>query len=166
MSAYVIGVDPGLTTGVFAVEWFTGNTPGLRSDPVAVQVHGSEGVIPFVQTMVAHRPGTDIILAVEQFVVGGRAGRSATPHAGRIARALITELQTLALHLVDDRDCSLFTRTAALVKPWATDKRLDAAGLLDATKGMGHARDAARHALYAAVHMGLTADPLSKAAVR
>jgi hypothetical protein len=59
----------------------------------------------------------------------------------------------------------VFTRAAALVKPWATDKRLHAAGLLDATKGMQHARDASRQALYAAVHMGVTPDPLSRKAV-
>jgi hypothetical protein len=56
----------------------------------------------------------------------------------------------------------VFLRAAALVKPWATDRRLTAAGLLDPTAGMGHARDAARHALYAAVHLQLTTDPLSK----
>jgi hypothetical protein len=48
------------------------------------------------------------------------------------------------------------------VKPWATDERLEAAGLLDLTKGMRHARDAARHALFTAVKDGGVPDPLSK----
>jgi hypothetical protein len=57
-----------------------------------------------------------------------------------------------------------YARSAADVKPWATDTRLQAAGLLDLTKGMRHARDAARHALFCAVcDFGLT-DPLSRKA--
>jgi hypothetical protein len=47
------------------------------------------------------------------------------------------------------------------VKPWATDERLAAAGLLDPTKGMRHARDAARHALFCAVRDFGLPDPLS-----
>jgi hypothetical protein len=60
----------------------------------------------------------------------------------------------------------VFLRNASLVKTWATDKRLAAAGLLDATKGMQHARDASRHALYAAVHTGMARDPLSTKAAQ
>jgi hypothetical protein len=156
-SLYVVGVDPGLTTGVFAVEWFDGEHAGLRSDPIAVQVHGSEGVITIVSALLARRPLAEHVLAVEQFVVGARASRSSSAHAGRVTRALISELGELG--------ADVFTRSAAMVKPWATDQRLHAAGLLLATKGMGHARDASRHALYAAVHMGAAQDPLSKKAV-
>lgn len=157
MSALVIGVDPGLTTGVFAVEFGDGQQQvGTRT---AVQIHGSEGVVPLIQTLLGLRPAADPLLAVEQFVVGARASRSSSAHAGRVTRALVAELHNLG--------APVFLRNASLVKTWATDKRLEAAGLLDATKGMGHARDAARHALYAAVHCGYTTDPLSrKAAAR
>jgi hypothetical protein len=159
MGALVIGVDPGLTTGVFAVESTTRIGGGRRGDPIAMQIHGSEGVIPTMQTILARKPEHEQVLAVEQFVVSNRAARSSTPEAGRVTRALIAELGDLGVHV--------FLRNASLVKTWATDKRLEAAGLLDATKGMGHARDASRHALYAAVHCGITTDPLSpKAAAR
>jgi hypothetical protein len=47
------------------------------------------------------------------------------------------------------------------VKPWATDTRLAAAGLMEPTTGMRHARDAARHALFAAVKTYGLPDPLS-----
>jgi hypothetical protein len=50
------------------------------------------------------------------------------------------------------------------VKPWAVDKRLHAAGLLDMTAGMRHARDAARHALFCAVKDYGLPDPLSSKA--
>lgn len=156
MSALVIGVDPGLTTGIVAVGW--GEDGRIVSGPIAIQVHGSEGVVPLVQTLLARKPTFEPILAVEQFVVGNRAARSSSAHAGRVTRALIAELSEMGV--------DVFTRAAALVKPWATDQRLNAAGLLDPVKGMEHARDAARHALYAAVHAGITVDPLSKKAKR
>jgi hypothetical protein len=156
MTALIVGIDPGLTTGVFAVEF--GDDGALVGSRFAVQIHGSEGVVPMVQTFLALRPAAEPLLAVEQFVVSARAARSATPHAGRVTRALIAEL--------GDLEVPIFTRNAAMVKTWATDRRLDAAGLLDSTKGMGHARDASRHALYAAVRCGYTNDPLSTKAVR
>ena len=64
------------------------------------------------------------------------------------------------------RQCKLHIRTAGEVKPWATDKRLHTAGLLDLTAGMRHARDAARHALYSAVRDYGLPDPLSRARLR
>jgi hypothetical protein len=154
VSAVIIGVDPGLTTGVFAIEY--GDDGKRTYGPIAVQVHGSEGVVPIVNLLLARR-AAEPLLAVEQFVVGGRASRSSSAHAGRITRALIAELGELG--------APVFTRNASLVKTWATDKRLEAAGLLPCTKGMNHARDAGRHALYAAVHCGYTHDPLSRTAV-
>lgn len=169
MSTLVVGIDPGLTTGLFAIKYPgdcdlpAGHAVECRSNgPIAAQIHGSEGVVPFVETLLA-RNAAERLIAIEQFVVGARAARSSSAHAGRVTRALVTEVSRLANDLCVD----VFTRSAAMVKPWATDKRLDAAGLLQHCTGMGHARDAARHALYAAVHCGLLADPLSrKAAAR
>lgn len=154
-AAFVIGVDPGLTTGVFAIGY--GADLLVRGEPIALQVHGSEGVIPIIQALLARRPLAEPLLAVEQFVVGGRAARSSSAHAGRVTRALIAELHDIGQQV--------FIRNASLVKTWATDKRLAAAGLIDTTKGMSHARDASRHALYAAVHCGVTGDPLSPKAI-
>jgi hypothetical protein len=54
---------------------------------------------------------------------------------------------------------------AAAVKPWVTDRRLEAAGLLALTSRMHHARDAARHALFALAKAEVFAHPLSRAAV-
>jgi len=147
--ARVIGVDPGPTPGICL----------LREDgePWVLQCN-HEAAVDVVRSLMdidgaspEHR-----ILAVEKFVVGRRAARSATAKAGETTRNLIGELQAL------DKDAHL--RPATQIKAWATDKRLEAAGLLDKTKGMPHARDAARHALYAAVHDGGWHDPLSKKA--
>ena len=51
-------------------------------------------------------------------------------------------------------------RRATDVKPWATDKRLEKAGFPLGRKFLD-ARDAGRHALYAAVYDGKERDPLA-----
>lgn len=147
----VVGVDPGLTTGLAALTFLEGE---LVDSQIAVQVHGSEGVVPFVQALMGRYDNVWTLLSVEAFVIGGRSGRSSTPAGGRVARRLIGALSECG--------ADAFTSyPAATVKPWATDIRLQAAGILAATKGMSHARDASRHALYAAVHRGVAHDPLS-----
>ncbi len=71
---------------------------------------------------------------------------------------MVTELSALAA----DRGVKLAVRHSSAVFPWATDKRLRAAGLYEATTGLVHARAASRHALFAAVHDGGLPDPLSR----
>jgi hypothetical protein len=152
VSALVMGVDPGLTTGVFAVEFDEDGRqagPHRHADP---RLRG-RACRPSRRCWPASRTH-EHLLAVEQFVVGNRAAKSSSAHAGRVTRALIAELHDLGV--------PAFLRNASLVKTWATDRRLEAGGLLASTKGMGHARDASRHALYAAVHCGYTTDPLSR----
>ncbi|TDB80191.1 hypothetical protein E1091_19330 [Micromonospora fluostatini] len=101
------------------------------------------------------------VVAYERFVVGRRAGQSSSAAAGERTRTMVGEVEAWARGAQWRR---VYARSAAEVKPWATDLRLAAAGLLDLTKGMRHARDAARHALYCAVRdLGL-ADPLSRRA--
>lgn len=140
--ACVIGVDPGQTTGIARL---------LLADLSVELVQCSAGVVlDVVAALAGDRPAQ---LAVEQFVVGPRASRSASPQAAQITRDLIG-----ALLAADGARVKL--RTAAGVKPWATDARLKAAGLH--RPGMRHAMDAARHALFAAVSDCGIPDPLSK----
>lgn len=140
----VIGIDPGLTTGVVRIDLdshrpseFAQVSPGL--------------VLPLVEALIGAQADDDVLLAVEAFVVGPRAGRSSTPRGGQVARELIGALLNVPARFV--------SRTAADVKPWATDKRLHAAGLY--APDQRHARDAARHALFAAVRDCGLPDPLS-----
>jgi hypothetical protein len=121
-----------------------------------------------------------VMFAVEKFVVGPRSGRVGTPQASEVARKVIGQLWTLA----HDLNAGIVERTASQVKLWATDARLRrAAGaqavradpgtgfvpnglessLYDATARLPHARDAARHALFAAVQDVHWPDPLSRA---
>jgi hypothetical protein len=154
LSALVVGVDPGPIPGIVVLRVSRHH----RIGPSIFQCDaGSVGWL-VRELLSSAQPWDRRILAIERFVVGPRAARSSTPKAGQLTREMVGALSDLAA-----RDGAEFVdRPAGAVKPWATDKRLTAAGLLDLTKGMPHARDAARHALYAAVHAGLLPDPLSR----
>lgn len=146
----VIGVDPGLTTGVCALHLVD---RAMAVEPLVFQAHGYEASMLLVAALVDDTVHDDALIAVERFVVSTRSARSSHAAAGQLTRELIGSLGTLGVQT--------FHRSASIVKTWATDERLDAAGLTAVTKGMNHARDAARHALYAAVHESLLSDPLS-----
>lgn len=147
----ILGVDPGVTTGLAAL----GVRDGRITQAQALQC--SAGWARWlVRSILDHEPDARRVLAVERFVVGPRAARSSTATAGALTRDLIGAL----LQTAESHGARSVTRPAAAVKPWATDLRLDAAGLLAPCAGMGHARDAARHALFAAVHDAGLPDPL------
>lgn len=144
----VLGIDPGPTTGLFLLEL---NGGVLWSVNAAQCTYGMAGTV--IDAIVQDR--TDTLLAVERFVVGRKSMRAGK--SGEITRDLIGALR-------DTYGTSVVLQTAAEAKAWGTDKRLDAAGLLTSVTGMRHAKDAARHALYAAVkHCGYP-DPLSRKA--
>lgn len=142
MSArHYIGIDPGPTPGIVRLEVKAGV---LTSHDVVQCTAGL--LLPVVNLLSLPGPA---FLAVERFVTRGRANA-----AQALTRDQVGQLQ--AVHP------AITQRNASQVKTWATDARLDAAGLLEPCKGMRHARDAARHALFAAVHGGGIPDPLSK----
>lgn len=152
----VIGVDPGPTPGIVLLRFNGG--------PFAVchVVQCNHGVAPALfETLLRIDPTTPTIVGIERFVIGRKSMRSGA--AGEVTRDLIGTLHEVAMGCNPGRGLWKL-RSASLVKAWATDARLDAIGLLEPTKGMGHARDAARHALFAAVHDGKIPDPLSKRA--
>lgn len=150
----VVGVDPGMTSGIALLVW-------RRVGPEDVTFAGAEFAqvshdltLPVVDMLLGQNRDRMTYLAIERFVVGKasmRAGR-----AGEITRTLIGQLSNG--RVPSDR---LHLRSAADVKPWATDIRLAHAGLMVPTKGMPHARDAARHALFASFRI-VAPDPLSR----
>lgn len=158
-----IGIDPGPTPGFVVLHYF-----GLPDSPrraVVDVVQCSHKITPLLfDTILDSNHGARTVVGIESFIVGRRAGRSSSAKAGAITRNLIGELERVwaETNYLPERSY-WYARTASRVKPWATDQRLEAAGLLAATKGMRHSRDAARHALYAAVKDGGIPDPLSKA---
>lgn len=149
----VLGIDPGGTTGWVSLTYWQGQIGPWELHPG--QLTATDEVLAWVRWCLEH--GHLDLVAIEKFVVSRRSGRSKTAQAGEAARLIIGGVAQLC----QEHGVRFVQRPAGTVKPWATDRRLDAAGLLAPTKGMGHARDAARHALYAAVRdLGLP-DPLS-----
>lgn len=152
----VIGVDPGPTTGIAAF------TLGIAVREIAGQMLmqcDAASAWYFVCTMITQRSAPNCLIAIERYVVSTRSARSTDADAARVTREVIAEITRNAFamklrHVVE--------RPAVDVKRWGTDQRLRRIGLLEPTKGMPHARDAARHALYAAVHDLDFPDPLSK----
>jgi hypothetical protein len=152
LRTYIIGVDPGRTTGIAALSLFDGE---LTSHSLIQCSHD----VP--RWLVGHmfdaaQPVDRLVLAVERFVVRARAGRSSDAAAGEITRDLIGALASIGR----DHGATVYLRSASDVKPWATDKRLEAAGIT-APPAMRHSLDGARHALFAAVHDCGLPDPLS-----
>lgn len=153
MSARIIGVDPGPTPGIVRLHVQDGQLVSKWTHIVQC----SANVMPELvgAFVVGHKEWGSTTIAVETFVVRGR----------------LSAVQKLTARQVDFlttvyADAKAVQHNARTVKEWATDKRLDAAGLLEACKGMRHARDAARHALYAARNSGHLPDPLSKEWIR
>jgi hypothetical protein len=161
---YVIGVDTGPIPGIVRLqldvsrpgENLVANGAYLR-DAQALQV--TPDLIEPVLDMLAQDDKLAAI-AVERFVVGRRASRSATAAAGATTRDMVGIVTGWA----SSAGVQCIARAAADVKPWATDRRLEAAGLLKIAKGMRHARDGARHALFCAVKDYGLPDPLSRKA--
>lgn len=144
MTVRVVGIDPGPTPGIVVLEVMGERL--VERDIVQCSASALYDVLAGLRAHLA-------TVAVERFVARGRMTseqRLTAEQADNLAR-LYPEAQL---------------RNAGQVKPWATEARLEAAGLLQLCKGMRHARDAARHALYAAVHGGRLPDPLSKEWVR
>lgn len=148
----VIGVDPGGTTGMAAVEHTEEHgyrllahigTPYL---PIEVVAHLESWAGEF---------GTDAWwIAAERFVVGRRAGRSSTAAAGQRARDALGALEAAFPGRVK-------LRNAGQAKAWGVQARLDAAGLMP-TQGRPHTTDAVRHALMFHVANLGNPDPLSR----
>lgn len=156
----MIGLDPGPTTGYAEMHWDDLGSGLVRVDLV-MQLAADDvpDALRARVLLVREMPRVIIGLAVEDFVIGtvSRAGR----HDGAVARRVIA--QALAVPGVEWR-CA---RAAGHVKPWATDRRIEALpGALLATKGLPHARDALRHSLFALARDFGMPDPLSVACVR
>lgn len=143
----VLGVDPGRTTGIclFAPAERTAELAQLSPGLVPVLLDGLIGEVAMV--------------AVEEYVIGPRSARSSDAGAGAVTRELIGALRAWA----GAHDVPCRVRSAAYVKPWATDARLTAAGITAPRgTGMRHALDGGRHALFAARSDLGFPDPLSR----
>jgi hypothetical protein len=141
-----LGVDPGMTTGMALLS--------ESGPPLVFQCNASAAYALACFLLEANDGPATVVAAGEAFVAGRGAGARGKDAA--VTRQVIADL--------DQLHENWHWRSAATVKPWSTDARLKAAGLLAPCQGMGHAADGARHGLYAAVHDCGWPDPLSKGA--
>lgn len=158
---YVIGVDPGKTTGICGFDlggYFRDNPPWPVHYPISLQCtpESVEVMLEALRLNTIDRP----VIALEKFVLGPRSARLRKSTDGRATLEVIESAKWWA----ENAGCPVRERSAAQVKPWASDKRLEAAGLLEPTAGFPHARDAARHAMFIAVDTWRLPDPLSQEA--
>ncbi len=150
----VLGVDPGGTTGISLLDYRADS--GYLLDTILSSEMSDNARLTFARLQL--RAKLVDFVAVEKFIVGRRSTRSGSAAAGEKARELVGLVGTLPK--------PVSRRTAAQVKKWATNKRLEAAGLLAPTAStVNHhdLRDATRHALMCLVVDLGCPDPLSAA---
>jgi hypothetical protein len=154
--AVALGIDPGGTSGLLLGAWALGRhktplfTRNWQCDMAAT---------PELLEWILGSHGASIgVVAIEAWDERGR--KTAGFSASAMTR-LISELYGIA----DSRNPGhVRVRPARDVKPWATDRKLEAAGLRPELfpAAMKHSKDGARHALFAACKdLGLR-DPMSR----
>lgn len=151
----ILGIDVGGTAGFLLGAW----REGERKAALAQAYQCDGGSAPGLMRMLM-REYKSVLTAVslEWFVSGPRAAKLRNTNPAEI-RAQVTTLTAIA------EDCGLpaYARTASMIKNWATDERLDRAGILAATSGMPrHARDGGRACVYCRTWDCGLPDPLSR----
>ena len=156
----VIGVDPGGTTGLAAVEYTEEH--GYRLLAHVGAPYAAKEIYDAFTALLPPRDGRPWWedqgpwwIAAERFVVSRRAGRSASAAAGERARNILGALEAAFPGRVK-------LANASAAKTWATGDRLAAAGL-NPTQGRPHTLDACRHALRFHVAQLGNPDPVSAA---
>lgn len=153
-----IGADPGPTTGLLLAAWDTGTGELLE----CLACECTAAMAPKMLALLLSSPWGLLANSggMEAFVPRGRSqslrGVSVKSVQDEIT-ALDREARAHGVHLTQ--------RSAGLVKPWAADKRMGAAGLLEPTERFTDARDAGRHALFDACQRGMR-DPLARGDLR
>lgn len=160
-----VGCDPGPATGICLLDYEEGRLVGR----LLLQADAGSAAIVLRELLYARKdtwtppnqePGKPRKLSgsVEKFLTG--AGAGSRGKNADVTRQLVVELA----EVLELFGYTVSIRAAADVKPWASNKRLVAAGIVRDEKSMhsdlGHAYDGARHALFGAHHAGIVADPL------
>ena len=158
----VVGVDPGPRPGMVMLR-YSSPDPGedshrvLTARPEVVQC--TSGVLLPCVLAILPADVRMIIVSYEEVVISAISAKTSR-------RKALTETarQGGALKTLKNHDARLIVRgrRATDVMTWASDERLERLGLLELTKGMVHARAAARHAIYSAYKDLNAPDPLSR----
>lgn len=149
----VIGVDPGVTTGISFIDYIDKRIAGTMQ----LQVDHASAVA-LLELILGRWYNSNVIVQrwaqVEPFKTGQSAG--AKGDAAEITRQQAFILgETLQVHGYHTE-----LRKKGDIDTWGSNKRLEKAGIIRQLDGMRHANDASRHALYCAVHDAHMPDPL------
>lgn len=152
-----IGADPGPATGLMFMDYEDARLVGWS----AITVPGQCAVVTLKAHILAYYAGNHVakrVGSIEHFVTGQSAGSRGK--AADVTRQLEMEIAEI-LQMFGYKTT---IRPAADVKPWATDKRLVAAGIPLSVVGrteFRHAMDGGRHCIYGAREAGVIPDPLA-----
>lgn len=153
MIVCVLGVDPGVTTGICRLRLETASTGRLAITERLVLSCNAAAAGGLAEHLIKLSDGSPkIVIGGERFVPGNGAGAKG-PQAA-VTRQVISAIDSLFQPVA--------WRSAAEVKTWAAEERMKKSGLYDMTRKMIDAYDASRHALFAAVHDCGLPDPLSR----
>lgn len=164
----IVGVDPGPVTGICEIMYST--TTHKYSAVSLIQADIWTAITMLSPTRSGGRVLPGVAVAAEAFVDGRRSGRVAGRSGSDATRAVLDHLRmAFQLEAEDPYNLGrnrLSIRSAGQIKPWATDDRLAAAGIvIQNPSTMRHALDAGRHALYSACFDQGCRDPLAQDAV-
>lgn len=148
------GIDTGPHTGIFAAWWHPGDFRLLWALAWQCENAGAPGMLAMLCEYRGAPPVQRWQMEDFRIAPGGRGGR------GSATLACLRELYAVLV----TAGASVSLRAAGNVKPWATDKRLKAAGLAVLAGTSRHVNDGARHMLFTACHDGQLPDPLSERA--
>jgi hypothetical protein len=149
----VIGVDPGVTTGISFLDYIDKRLAGTMQ----VQVD-AKSATALLETLLLRFYNSKTIVQrwaqIEPFKTGQSAGAKGEPAEVTRQQAFILgeTLQMYGYHTE--------LRKKGDISTWGSNKRLEKAGIIRQLDGMRHANDASRHALYCAVHDAHMPDPL------
>lgn len=151
-----VGMDPGPKPGLVKLVYSEQRLVGVYVVQCSLNC-----ALDTLETWLRQAEGlSEIYVQVEKFVIGSGSYRAGSP--GRRTRDLVGSALTLATGY----GAHALQRPASDAKTWASNGRLLAAGIEADVKGMPHARDAARHALYTACKDANIPDPFSRRAKR
>lgn len=176
---HVLGVDPGTKTGFCHLlvsrpddpqdlqHWVPTATPQFQEAGVWDNYHQMwSWLSDWEAWTVNQRRDVPLVVSAEAFIAGsnqrhGKGQKSLQDPLGML-QALKERIHVMT---TAGQDITWYSRSASTVKRWATDERLRVAYPHSLTAHMKttHARDAARHATYAAVKLGYARDPFAPA---
>jgi len=151
----VAGADFGPTTGLAFAAWDRATTELVSVIALECTDGQAPGLLGLLLGAWPYGPAVRVA-GMERFVPRAKSQSLRGVSVARMQGSILALSQVFTAHRIAVR-----LRPAADVKPWATDRRLAAAGLLAATEKFTDARDAGRHMLFTAVQDAGLPDPLS-----